>query len=209
VKELRLHGISTMDVANAYAPSFIEDFNRRFAKPPRNDWNAHRPVLPDEDLEKIFTFREKRKVSSSLTLQYDKTMYLIEDSQANRKLIGTYIDVYEYPDGRIELRPTPTTALPYATYDRQPEVDQGAIVENKRLGHVLQVAQLMQEQRDSRRGRSAPARTNQGLAPVRLKASPGTKVQRKLGMTDLEAAIVQSVVNGKSHVLQNSHKKTL
>jgi hypothetical protein len=130
-----------MAEANAYAPSFIEDFNRRFAKPPRNDWNAHRPVREDEDLDLIFTFREKRKVSNSLTLQYDKIIYLIADTKEHRNLIGKYIDVYEYPDGRIELRATPTTALPYATYDRLPEVNQGAIVENKRLSRAARRAQ--------------------------------------------------------------------
>lgn len=80
-------------------------------------------------------------------------------------------------------------ALPYATYDRLAVVNQGAIVENKRLGHVLQIAQLVQEQRDSRRGRSAPARTNQGLPPVKLAANAGKKVQRKLSVIDLEDAI--------------------
>ncbi len=193
VKELRLQGISSMSEANAYAPSFIEDFNRRFARPPRNDWDAHRPARVDEELDLIFTFREKRKVSQSLTLQYDKMIYMIEDTSANRGLIGKYIDVYEYPNGRIELRDTPANAINYVIYDRLSEVDQGAIVENKRLGHVLQVAQLMQEQRDSRRGLSAPARTNQGLSPVRLKAEPGKKAQRKLDDADLITAMSNAV----------------
>jgi transposase len=57
VKELRLEGISSMAAANAYAPSFIADYNRRFAKPPRNDWDAHRPVREDEDLDLLFTIR--------------------------------------------------------------------------------------------------------------------------------------------------------
>lgn len=35
VKELRLQGISNMTGANAYVPSFIADFNRHFATPPR------------------------------------------------------------------------------------------------------------------------------------------------------------------------------
>lgn len=187
VKELRLQGISTMEAANTYVPSFIVDFNRRFAKLPRNDWNAHRQVRDDEDLEVIFTFREKRKVSQALTLQYDKTIYLIADTAANRNLIGKYIEMYEYPDGRIEVR-NGAEVISYSTYDRLSEVRQGAIVDNKRLGHVLQVAQLMQEQRDSRRGRSAPARTNQGLAPVALKAMAGKKVQRKLDASDLAHA---------------------
>lgn len=191
VKELRLQGISTMAAANAYAPSFIADFNRRFAKPPRNDWNAHRPIRQDEDLDRIFTFREKRKVSHVLTLQYDKIIYLLADTKEHRRLIGKYIDVYEYPDGRIELRQD-GTALPYTTYDRLPEVSQGAIVENKRLGHVLQVAQLMQEQRDNRRSSSVPSRTHRGMAPVKVKAVAGKKGQRQLDETDLAKAILRT-----------------
>jgi hypothetical protein len=191
VKELRLQGIATMAAANAYAPIFIADYNRRFAKPPRNDVDAHRPVRDDEDLDLIFTWREPRKVSQSLTLQYDKTLYLLEDSQHTRRLIGKYIEAVEYPDGRIELR-ADGTALPYTTYDRLSEIDQGAIVENKRLGHVLQIAQLVQKQRDNRRSRNAPVRTNQGKAAVPRQAEPGTKAQRQLDASDLALAIKQA-----------------
>ncbi|GJG98501.1 hypothetical protein [Cupriavidus pauculus] len=41
--------------------------------------------------------------------------------------VAGYIEVAEYPDGRIELW-ADGASLPYATYDRFPEVDQGAIV---------------------------------------------------------------------------------
>jgi len=105
--------------------------NIKTCSSPRNDFNAHRLLRDDEDLDLIFTFREPRKVSDSLTLQYDKTIYLLPDTPGMRKLIHRYIEVYEYPDGRIEVR-TNGTALPYTTYDRLPEIDQGAIVENKR-----------------------------------------------------------------------------
>ncbi len=60
-------------------------------------------------------------------------LYLIEDSELSRRAIGKYIDVYHYPDGRKELRLN-GTLLPYSTYDRLSEIDQGAIVDNKRLG---------------------------------------------------------------------------
>ena len=168
---MRLLGISTMAKGNAYVPGFMTDFNRRFAKPPRNDFDANRPVRVDEDLDLIFTVREPRRVTHSLTLQYDKNLYLLTNTPDARAVIGKYAEVYEYPDGRIEVRAN-GAALPYTIYDRLSDVDQGAIVDNKRLGHVLQVAQLVQEQRDSRRGRSAPARTNQGRAPTKLKAAP-------------------------------------
>ena len=55
VKELRLRGISTPRAANAFAPHFIADFNARFAKPPQRDFDAHRPLRADEDLDLIFT----------------------------------------------------------------------------------------------------------------------------------------------------------
>lgn len=192
VKEMRLQQISTMAAANAWAPSFIDDYNRRFAKPPRNDFNAHRPVRADEDLSLIFTWREPRKVSKSLTLQYDKQLYLLEDTKAARKLVGKYIQVVEYPDGRIELR-AQGALLPYTTYDRLSEINQGAIVENKRLGHVLQIAALVQEQRDNRRSRSGPSRAHSGEGPIQRKPLPGKKVQRQIDTTDLEQAIRKTI----------------
>ena len=44
VKELRLRGISTPEAANAFADEFMADYNRRFAKPPRHDFDVHRPL---------------------------------------------------------------------------------------------------------------------------------------------------------------------
>ncbi|SOZ34863.1 Integrase [Cupriavidus neocaledonicus] len=135
VKELRLRGISSQADANAFVAVFVADFNGRFAKTPRSDFNAHRPVRADEDLARIFTWREWRKVSASLTLQYDKTLYLLADQPEHRAVIHRYIEVAEYPNGRIELW-ADGASLPYTTYDRLAEIDQGAIVDNKRLGHV-------------------------------------------------------------------------
>lgn len=68
VKELRLREISSMEAANAFAPAFIADFNARFGKVPRSDFDAHRALRGEEDLERIFSWREWRKVSQSLTL---------------------------------------------------------------------------------------------------------------------------------------------
>ena len=50
VKELRLREISSQEAANAYAPEFIEDYNKRFAKEPLSAHDAHRPVRDDENL---------------------------------------------------------------------------------------------------------------------------------------------------------------
>lgn len=62
----------------------MADYNRRFAKAPRHDFNAHRPLALDDDLDAEFTWREPRRVSKNLTVQYDKMLYLIEDSEYYR-----------------------------------------------------------------------------------------------------------------------------
>nr|WP_223851702.1 hypothetical protein [Cupriavidus pauculus] len=67
---------------------------------------------------------------------------------SGRQLIHRYIEVAEYPDGAIELW-ADDTSLPYTTHDRYPDIDQAAIVENKRLGHVLGIAQKVQALREN------------------------------------------------------------
>lgn len=57
VKELRLRGISRPEAANAFVEEFMADYNRRFAKPPRHDFDVHRPLENNENLEATFTWR--------------------------------------------------------------------------------------------------------------------------------------------------------
>jgi hypothetical protein len=190
VKELRLRGISTIEAANAYAPTFMAAYNARFAKPPRSTFDAHRPLRDDEDLDAILTWRVMRKVSDSLTLQNDRVIYLLDNTKANRRWIGRYLEVWEYPDGRIEIR-ADGVALPGRRYDKLAEIDQGAVVEHKRLGHALQVAQALQAQRDDRRASGSPSRTNRGM-PVRAKdRRPGTKKSREFTQADVDGVIVE------------------
>nr|WP_315591681.1 ISNCY family transposase [uncultured Cupriavidus sp.] len=187
IKELRLCGISTMEAANAFAPVFMADFNTHFAKAPRSDFDAHRLVRGDEDLARIFSWREWRKVSLSLTLQYAKVLYLLEDLPEHRGLIHHYIEIAEYPDGHVELWAN-GASLPYTTYDRFPEVDQGAIVDNKRLGRTLTIAAEVQALRDNRRF-AAPSRTLHGEPPRPAKVPLNVKRQRLVNRLDLEQAM--------------------
>ncbi|VWC64547.1 MULTISPECIES: ISNCY family transposase [Burkholderia] len=198
VKELRLRGISTVADANAYAPSFMAAYNARFAKPPRSDFDAHRPLRDDEDLDVLLTWRETRRVTKALTVQYDRVLYLLDDTPENRAWIHRDIEVWEYPDGRIELRAA-GQVLSARSYDRLAEVDQGAIVDHKRLSHALQVAQAFQAQRDSRRIGTAPSRTHRGL-PVRAnEAQSGTKKPRRFTVADMDAAILQVTSQAESN----------
>ncbi|MBB5405441.1 hypothetical protein HDG41_007537 [Paraburkholderia sp. JPY162] len=201
VKELRLRNISTIASANAYAPAFIAAYNARFAKPPRSAFDAHRPLREDEDLDRLMTWREPRRVSKSLTVQYDRVLYLLDDTPANRRLVHRYIEVWEYPDGRIEPR-VDGMALPCVPYDRLAAIDQGAVIEHKRLGHALQVAQAIQAQRDNRRISGSPSRTNRGEAVRARERLPGTRKQREVTLEDWNAAVMGTHRNPAGSVLK-------
>lgn len=117
--------------------------------------SSGRPLRPEEDLDLIFAWRELRKVSQNLLLHYERKLYVLVDTPDNRRLIGKYVEVFQYPDGRIEIR-VAGRALPYSLYINSGLIDQGAIVENKRLGHALQVLQAAQARREPLR-RWAPS----------------------------------------------------
>lgn len=188
VKELRLEHISTIDDANELMPTFIADYNRRFGKLPRDRHDAHRPLRDDENLDTIFAWRETRKVTSNLTLHYERKLYLLADTPAHRRFAGKYVEVYQYPDGRIEIRAA-GESLPYSVYDKLGTIDQGEVVENKRLGSVLRVAQLVQARRDNRSvaGPSTAHRSNGHHVPRKKVA--GSKTQRELSPIDLRNAM--------------------
>jgi hypothetical protein len=147
VKELRLRDISTQEAANAYAPEFMEDYNKRFAKEPLSSHNAHRPVRDDENLALTFTCQEERKVSKNLTLHYKRRLYLIEDNPEAQRLRGKRCRVYEHAEGHLELREGGQSFL-FKAFEEKQRVTQGDIVSNKRLAAVLSKIQADQRSRD-------------------------------------------------------------
>jgi hypothetical protein len=161
VKELRLAGANDIESGNALLPAFMAAYNRRFAKPARNDKDLHRPLAPHDDLDGSFAWRVERTVTNSLTVQYDRVMFILEPNEITRALPRKKVTVYDFPDGRIEVRHQ-GLALPYRTFDRITRVDQGAIVENKRLSEALELCRAMQAELPPKlRSKKAPARTAQ------------------------------------------------
>lgn len=115
----------------------------------------------------------------------DSKSFRMYDSEISRKAIGKYIEVWHYPDGRKELRLN-GVALPYSTYDRLSEIDQGAIVDNKRLGRTLEYIKLVQDKRDNNRSQAIPA----GDGPSRRRRKPtDKKSQRSLSGDDMLEAL--------------------
>jgi len=146
VKELRLcAGISTMEAGNTFLPEFMADYNERFGRPAKNAHDAHRPLRSDEDLSRIFTLQEERTMSRNLVVHFKRVSYLVEPgpetlpSQAARR-------VFEWRTGESRSAARPTASLLAIRQERC--VNQGAVVENKRLGAALSVIQASQLERD-------------------------------------------------------------
>jgi len=140
VKELRLAGVSTMEAGNAFLPTFMADYNARFAKAPFNDKDIH---------------------PQSLTLQYDNILFLIEPSEFAQAAIGQRVEVVDFPDGRLEVR-YKGRSMPYRTFDKLRRVTETAVIENKRLGGLLTlIRQDQQAGPPGQRTRKGPKRRDQ------------------------------------------------
>jgi transposase len=146
VKELRLAGISDLKAANAFLPAFTADFNARFAKHPARPDNLHRAlnVAPDR-LRDVLCKRELRCVSQQLSFSYERRQFMLERNDMSIELPGKYVDIYEFPDGRIDVR-WKACSLPYMVFDKEQRVTHTAITENKRLGEVLSWIKAAQDE---------------------------------------------------------------
>ena len=137
VKELRLAGISTIDAANAFLPGFVAHYNGRFAKPPARDQRLSScrsiPVRISID---VLCWREQRKVSHQLVVNYNRMKLTLKAEGLATRLRGKMVEIYDFPDGRLEVR-WKGRPLPYSAFDKLQRVSHAAIVENKRLGEVL------------------------------------------------------------------------
>ena len=161
IKEMRLMNISDTEQGNQFLPEFMEKFNEKFGVESINSKNMHREILAHEDLNEIFSWQENRSLSKNLTLQYDKALYLIEDSVDNRSLAKNKVTVFEYFDGTIKIKCN-NRELPYRIFDKIKRVDQGQIVSNKRLGAVLNFIKEKQDKNDEKRSTGAPSRQHLG-----------------------------------------------
>ena len=104
VKHLRLEGISDIATANAWCDDYAARYNARFARVPSNPLDLHKPLQASENLERILSVCETRKLSAQLTLQHGPLQHLLDDTPNARSLIGHTVAIHTYADGRVELR---------------------------------------------------------------------------------------------------------
>ncbi len=134
VKELRLRGISDMPAGNAYLPEFREDFNRRFAVPPRSSHDAHRPLLMTENLDLILTHQKTGTLSKNLTVQSNCVIYQIQSDRPDYTLRNAKVTVCENAKGEVTIL-YKNQPLAYTIFHKPAR--QAEIVDTKTLDHHL------------------------------------------------------------------------
>ena len=87
-------------------------------------------------------------------------LFILEPNEITRSLACKRVMILDYPDGRFAIRHNGVD-LPYRTFDKRPQVNQAAIVENKRLGPVLAYIAEKQKELDMSRSAKAPRRRGQ------------------------------------------------
>ena len=167
VKELRIENVSGIDAGNDFLPGFVSRFNERFAVRPAktNDLHQELRVKPDR-LNDILCHREQRHVGDQLTLAYDRKQLILERSAVSEELGGQYVDLYDFPDGRLEVR-WKGQVLPYRIFDKDQRVNPAAIVDNKRLSYALSLIKAQQDTRPVPKVRTNSAKNGYTKRPPR------------------------------------------
>jgi len=100
--ELRLRGIATLAAAHAFLPTFIADFNARFAHPAR----AARAVWrrPPRDLADVLSCRYLRVVARDNVVQLGLRAVFLPPGPGGRSYAGCRVEVRECLDGRLQVR---------------------------------------------------------------------------------------------------------
>src|SRR5271157_835559 len=99
--ELRLAQASDLDSANALLRLFLADYNRRFARRPREMLTAWRPA--PENLDRICCFVYPRVVSNDNIVQWEGQRFQIPQQGQRFSFAGAKVHLYQALDGRVSL----------------------------------------------------------------------------------------------------------
>ena len=99
--ELRLAGAHDLDSANRVLRRFIADYNRRFARAPRDTGKAWRPA--PENSARICSFQHERIVSNDNVVQWEGQRFQIPPQNRRFSFAGAKVQLYQALDGRVSL----------------------------------------------------------------------------------------------------------
>lgn len=98
-------GIHDLAAANAFLEKeFLPRFNHRFSKTPASGVNVHRPLPRAVVLEEVLCHKESRVVGQDWCVQYAGRILQIARGHEALKLAGKAVEVWQQPDGSLQLR---------------------------------------------------------------------------------------------------------
>ena len=101
VSELRRAGACDLASANRVLRRFITDYNRRFARTPRETENAWRPA--PKDLDRICCFVHERVVSNDNVVQWEGRRFHLPPQPRRFSFAGAKVQLYQTLEGRVSL----------------------------------------------------------------------------------------------------------
>jgi len=112
-QELRLRGIQTLEAANDFLrQSYIEEFNRKFARPAAQKGTAFVP-LKRQDLDRVFSIQHERVVNEDNTVRWDNLLLQIEPTRLRSTMADLDVIVYQHLDGTLSIGYGPHTVGRY------------------------------------------------------------------------------------------------
>ncbi|NBW53417.1 MAG: ISNCY family transposase [Betaproteobacteria bacterium] len=102
IKEMRLRAINSVEEGNLYLEEYIKEHNAFFSIKALEEINRHRPCNLEE-IDRVFCYKEKRKLSKNLELSYSGRILQIQTEQAGYALRGAAVDVVEDLQGAIKI----------------------------------------------------------------------------------------------------------
>jgi transposase len=99
--ELRLANAANMDSANTVLRKFIADYNRRFARQPREIVTAWRAA--PESLDRICCFVHERIISNDNVVQWEGRRFQIPQQARRFSFAGAKVQIYQALDGRVSF----------------------------------------------------------------------------------------------------------
>lgn len=104
IKEMRLAGISDMDSANAWIPTYIKDFNKRFAVKPKDATDAHLAYSGTRvELSRILSVQVAKTLSKNLSCQHENQLLQVSTTGKGLGLRGAQVTIHEHFNGTLEL----------------------------------------------------------------------------------------------------------
>ena len=144
VKEMRLQGINDQASANAWLPTFIQDFNKRFAVNAALPDDAHVAYKGKHDhLRRILSVQAERTLSKNLSCQYQGKLLQVKTASQGLGLRNAKVRIHLHGDGQMELLWKGRT-LEYGIADK-PKKQQEALHSkevNTRVDRVMQTRRV-------------------------------------------------------------------